>query len=462
MLFTSVTFILFFLPSLIFCYFCVPKRFRGVRNFILMGFSLFFYAFGGPKYLVLMLVSVLINYLGGLGITYFKRQAQRKSILALTVIGNLVLLGWFKYAGFLSEIIRQFSDRFPEIQVILPIGISFYTFQSMSYVIDVYRTKADVQKNPLKLMLYIALFPQLIAGPIVRYTTIADEINLRHESLSDFSEGIIRFMLGFGKKMILANAAGEIADGIFASSMGTMTMSLAWVGALAYTAQIYFDFSAYSDMAIGLGRMFGFHFLENFNYPYISKSITEFWRRWHISLSSWFRDYVYIPLGGNRCTIMKNIRNISVVWLLTGLWHGAAWNFVVWGIWFCLFLLGEKFIWGEGLEKLPHSVQHLYTMLIVILSWVIFRSPDLTSAISYAGALFGVGVNEIFDGRTVYYIRQYLPEWILFGVGVFPIYNKIQKRIPLWLSAGFAFAVFFIGYLKLAVGSFNPFIYFRF
>lgn len=462
MLFTSVFFIFFFLPSLIVSYFIVPKRFRGLRNFILMGFSLFFYAFGGPKYLLLMFVSVMINYFGGLCIHANKEKPVRKRILMLTVLGNLALLGWFKYAGFLSEIIRGFSGSFPEIQVILPIGISFYTFQSMSYVIDVYRDKAEVQKNPLKLMLYIALFPQLIAGPIVRYTTIVNEIDHRDESISDFSEGIIRFMVGFGKKMILANAAGEIADAIFATSMDTMTFTLAWVGALAYTAQIYFDFSAYSDMAIGLGRMFGFHFLENFNYPYISRSITEFWRRWHISLSSWFRDYVYIPLGGNRCSLIKNIRNIALVWLLTGLWHGAAWNFVFWGVWFCMFLLGEKFLWGSQLEKLPRVFQHIYTMIIVVLSWVLFRSPDLSSAVSYSGALLGMGVHKISDGRTVFYLLQYWPEWIMFVIASLPVYKKLTDRLPLSIRGGFAFVVFFIGYLELAVGSFNPFIYFRF
>lgn len=471
MLFSSVTFLLFFLPSLIICYFIIPKRFRSARNTVLMLFSLFFYAFGGPKYLVLMITSVAINYIGGLHVHDLQHPVKRKWYLGITIALNLMLLGWFKYVGFFSEILNTVFSGFPIIQVALPIGISFYTFQSMSYVIDVYRGETQVQKNPFKLMLYIALFPQLIAGPIVRYVTVAEEIDHRTESISEFSEGITRFMIGFGKKMILANAAGEIADAVFGMSSASLTVSLAWVGALAYAFQIYFDFSAYSDMAIGLGRVFGFHFLENFNYPYIAKSITDFWRRWHISLSTWFRDYVYIPLGGNRQSVVKHIRNIAVVWFLTGMWHGAAWNFILWGMWFCFFLIGEKYIWGRQLEKLPVALKHIYTLLVVLLSWVLFRSPDLSYALSYAGILFGIGANALFDGRTVYYLIQYWPEWLLFVLASLPLFKWIFKANPKthlaifmtdWIQKAFALAVFGLGYMKLVVGSFNPFIYFRF
>lgn len=471
MLFSSVTFLLFFLPSLFICYFVIPQRFRSARNMVLMLFSLFFYAFGGPKYLILMIISVAINYIGGLLVHDLQHPVKRKWYLAITIALNLLLLGWFKYAGFFSEIASTVFTDFPIIKIALPIGISFYTFQSMSYVIDVYRGETKVQKNPFKLMLYIALFPQLIAGPIVRYVTVAEEIDQRTESVSEISEGLVRFMIGFGKKMILANAAGEIADAIFGLNTASLTVSLAWIGALAYAFQIYFDFSAYSDMAIGLGRVFGFHFLENFNYPYIAKSVTDFWRRWHISLSTWFRDYVYIPLGGNRQSVVKHIRNIAVVWFLTGMWHGAAWNFILWGMWFCIFLIGEKYIWGKLLEKAPAAVNHLYTLLVVLISWVFFRSPDLSYALSYTGILFGIGTNALFDGRTVYYLVQYWPEWLLFGLASVPLFKWIFKANPNthleffmtdWVQKAFALFVFGLGYMKLVVGSFNPFIYFRF
>ncbi|MHC1695701.1 MAG: MBOAT family protein [Eubacteriales bacterium] len=472
MLFSSVSFLLFFMPCLLLAYFIIPKRLRGMRNLVLLSFSLAFYACGGPKYLALMLLSIAINYACGLLCAPSRGSGTRRAGLVLAVVLNLGLLGWFKYAGFLSGIAQSLYAAFPTVEVLLPIGISFYTFQGMSYVFDVYRADTPVQKNPLKLALYVALFPQLIAGPIVRYTTVADEIDVREESLSDFSGGVQRFMLGFGKKMLLANAAGEIADAVFGMDFRILTTATAWIGALAYTAQIYFDFSAYSDMAIGLGRMFGFHFLENFNYPYIAKSITDFWRRWHISLSTWFRDYVYIPLGGNRCGTLKQIRNILVVWMLTGMWHGAAWNFIVWGLWFGLFLLGEKYLWGKLLAKAGAFVGHIYTLLIVILSWVLFRAPDLSCAVRYAGVMFGAGASGAADGSSYYYLAQYWPEWILFVLASLPIASVLKKLTqrdkPVlslagdWGAKAFALLVFVLGYMKLVAGSFNPFIYFRF
>lgn len=469
MLFSSVSFILFFLPCLFVVYFAVPKRHRGARNLALLLFSLGFYAFGGPRYLLLMLLSIAINYIGGL-LTQGRRP---KSGIVFAAVLGLGLLLWFKYAGFLAGALGAIFPSIPILDIALPIGISFYTFQGLSYVVDVYRGEAPVQKNPLKLALYIALFPQLVAGPIVRYSTVAHEIDTRHENVTDFGEGATRFMLGFGKKMLLANTAAEIADAVFAGAPGSLSVTTAWVGALAYMAQIYLDFSAYSDMAIGLGRIFGFHFLENFNYPYIARSVSDFWRRWHISLSTWFRDYVYIPLGGNRCGQGRHIRNIAIVWLLTGFWHGAAWNFIFWGAWFLLLLLGEKYLWGGALERLPAVLRHLYTLLAVILSWVLFRAEGLSHAAGYLGAMFGLGGGGLWGRETVYYLLEYWPEWLLFIPACLPIAAWLRRalsrgegRLPRFLldygSRAFALFAFALGYIKLVTGSFNPFIYFRF
>lgn len=327
MVFNSVSFLIFFMPGVLLTYFVVPQKFRALRNGVLLLFSLAFYAFGGVKYLTLLMLSILTNYLCGLFAAVKKYSICPKIAVTFAVVLNLGLLGWFKYAGFVAEILNSLGAAIPVPQIILPVGISFFTFQGMSYVIDVARGSAACQKNIFYTMLYIALFPQLVAGPIVRYTTIEQEIITRNENLQDFSSGLVRFLLGLSKKVLLANAMGEVADPVFASANSQLSMGTAWIGAIAYTLQIYFDFSAYSDMAIGLGKMFGFHFLENFNYPYIASSVTDFWHRWHISLTTWFRDYLYIPLGGSRCKTWKHIRNLVIVWLLTGLWHGAAWNY---------------------------------------------------------------------------------------------------------------------------------------
>ena len=404
MVFSSLIFLLFFLTALYVCYFIVPRRWRWLRNCVLLVFSLFFYRCGGADYLPLLLASILMNYFGGL-LAASERPALRKLGLWGAAALGLGLLGWFKYAGFAAENLAALGLPVEVPQIVLPIGISFFTFQGLSYVIDVYRGDARCQKNPLYVALYVALFPQLVAGPIVRYTTVEEEIVQRNESLEEFSQGVVRFLFGLGKKMLLANAMGEIADGVFAQSPETMALSLAWIGAAAYTFQIYFDFSAYSDMAIGLGRMFGFHFLENFNYPYISKSIAEFWRRWHISLASWFRDYVYIPLGGSRCSVGRNVRNMAVVWLLTGLWHGAAWTYVAWGGMMLVLLAGEKYCWGRGLSRLPGPVQHLYTIVLVVFSMVMFRSSGIGYGLSYFRSMVGLGGRP--DGQAVYYLLEY-------------------------------------------------------
>jgi D-alanyl-lipoteichoic acid acyltransferase DltB (MBOAT superfamily) len=473
MVFSSVAFLTFFLPGLLIVYFATPKRFTGVRNAVLLVFSLAFYGFGGPKFLLLMLLSIAVNYVCGLLAGSSAKRGRRFAVCAAAVTG-LGLLAYFKYAGFFAEILVSLGAGIPVPAVALPIGISFFTFQGLSYVIDVYRGDAEAQKNPANVALYIALFPQLVAGPIVRYTTVAREIREREVSLGDFSGGVIRFLFGFAKKMLLANAMGEIADKIFGLSPAGLPASLAWTGAIAYTFQIYFDFSAYSDMAIGLGRMFGFRFLENFNYPYISKSITEFWRRWHISLSTWFRDYVYIPLGGSRRSAGRHIFNIFLVWLLTGFWHGAAWNFIVWGLYFCALLLGEKYLWRGFLEKAPAAALHIYTLVLVILSWVIFRAPDMQAAAGYIAALFGAYGGDAYRLGAVYYIREYLPEFAACVLASLPVRDLLRKRLErggarglsgallVWgpkLSAALLFAA---AYMKLVSGSFNPFIYFKF
>ena len=472
MLFSSVTFLFYFFTLLLAAYFLVPKKYRAVRNGVLLVFSLVFYAFGGVKYLFFMLLEIAFAYAAGLMCVSSRRSVKRLGLL-FGILSGLIMLAYFKYLGFFSEIANAINSSVPILEIVLPVGISFYTFQSLSYVIDVYRGDTKVQKNPFYIALYVSLFPQLIAGPIVRYADVAEEITRRDESIDEFYSGCLRFMMGFGKKMILANTAGEIADAVFAVPHADLSVLLAWVGALAYTAQIYFDFSAYSDMAIGLGRMFGFHFLENFNYPYIAKSITEFWRRWHISLSTWFRDYVYIPLGGNRCAPVRHIFNICVVWIATGFWHGASWNFIVWGAYFAAILLAEKYLLRKVLDKTPGVIRHIYTMLLVIISWVIFRAPDLSSALSYLGKMFGIGAPALSGGDAVYYVRQFLPEWILFIVCALPVTKWLKARLERregrfsrvlldLVPAVFALLVFGIGYLRLSVGSFNPFIYFRF
>lgn len=472
MVFSSLIFLFAFLTPLFALYYLLPARFREGRNLILLAFSLFFYYFGGRKLIWLMLASISINYLCGLLAGLPRRTWLRRLGLWLAVGLGLGLLGWFKYAMFIAGNLNALGCHLPVPEITLPIGISFFTFQGLSYVIDVYRGDAPVQKNPLRVALYIALFPQLVAGPIVRYTTVAEEIVSRKETLEDFSQGGVRFLFGLAKKMLLANALGEIADGVFAQSPETMAVSLAWLGALAYTGQIYFDFSAYSDMAIGLGRMFGFHFLENFNYPYISKSITEFWRRWHISLSSWFRDYLYIPLGGNRKGTGTQLRNLLIVWLLTGLWHGANWTFVAWGLWFGLLLMGEKFLWGEVWEKLPPALRHLLTLLLVTISWVLFRSDTIAYALRFLGAMSGGG-GALWDGQTVYYLLQYTPELCCAILAALPVRVWLQKALEnqkstlsgvllTWAPPLLALVLFGLSYLKLVTGSFNPFIYFQF
>ena len=472
MVFSSLEFLLGFLPCLLVIYFIIPAKVRWLRNLVLLAFSLFFYQWGADQLVLLMVASILVNYLGGLMAGRRDHPVLAKFGVWFAAVLGLGLLGWFKYAGFLAQTVCDLGFAIPVPHITLPIGISFFTFQGLSYVIDVYRGDAPTQKNPLDVALYVALFPQLVAGPIVRYTTVMEDITHRRETLDEFAAGVTRFCFGLAKKMVIANAMGQIADGVFNQTAANLDPGLSWVGALAYTFQIYFDFSAYSDMAIGLGRMFGFHFLENFNYPYISQSVTEFWRRWHISLSTWFRDYVYIPLGGNRCVKWKHVRNITVVWLLTGLWHGAAWTFILWGVWFCLLLLGEKFLWGGVLNKTPALVRHGYTMLAVVISWVLFRSVDLPQVWAYLGAMFGQTTGLAQDGQAAYYLLEYWPEWLLAIVASLPVKGWLQEKLKpggnlgqtilIWAPKGLALGLLGLSYLKLVTSSFNPFIYFQF
>lgn len=468
MLFSSLTFLFGFLPILLLGYYIVPSR--KFKNFILLVFSLLFYAWGEPKYILLMLVTILISYIMGLLINkYDSKPKVKKLLLIMSIILILAGLIFFKYTNFILEnVIRVTKANITFIDIILPIGISFYSFQILSYVIDLYNKKVEVQRNIFSLALYVSLFPQLIAGPIVRYETVEDELKNRKENLSDILSGFKRFIVGLSKKIIIANNMGIIADSIFVlnnSNIGTLIM---WLGVIAYTLQIYFDFSGYSDMAIGLGKMFGFHFLENFNYPYIAKSITDFWRRWHISLSSWFRDYIYIPLGGNRVSKLKWVRNICVVWLLTGLWHGASWNFVLWGAYFAIILLIEKIFLLKFLEKSPKIIQWLYSIFLIMLGWVIFRCESVELMKNVLSKMFMYQKSDLlqFITENINLLSSML--FILPAIIVsFPIVPKLKEKFnkSIIMYAGYNLLIlilFTINIVFLTSSSYNPFIYFRF
>ncbi|MEE1066604.1 MAG: MBOAT family O-acyltransferase [Acutalibacteraceae bacterium] len=467
MVFSSATFLFLFLPAVLILYYNPIIKKRAFRNAILIASSIFFYAWGEPFFVLLMLASIMFNWLFGLGVAKFKDSnlSKAKLFVALSVVMNLSLMFVFKYLTFALENINAiFSSNLDTLDIALPIGISFFTFQAMSYVIDVYRGNGAAQKNPFNVALYIAFFPQLIAGPIVRYQTIAEQINFRKENFNDFSDGVYRFMLGFCKKVLIANNVASIADEIFNGS--EMSVATAWIGAIAYTLQIFFDFAGYSEMAIGLGKMFGFHFLENFDYPYISKSVSEFWRRWHISLGSWFRDYVYFPLGGSRVSKKSRlIFNLFVVWLLTGIWHGANWTFVVWGLLYFVLLAFEK------LTKFPEKLRffsHIYTMLFVIIGWVIFRAESLSEAFGYLQTMFFCSDAEIFNMKALFYLDNYKFYLVAGIIACFPIMPKIKEKIKInknvyeTVAALALLATFIISLSFTIKGSYNPFIYFNF
>ncbi len=465
MVFSSVTFILGYLPLVLILYYLAPRR---ARNGILFLLSLLFYAWGEPVYVILMLISTAADYSFALYADRWnqkgKHKKARRAIYA-TVIFNLGMLGFFKYTDFLIGTMNSvLGTELPLLNLPLPIGISFYSFQTMSYTIDVYRGEAKPQKSPLDLGAYVALFPQLIAGPIVRYTTIAHELNHRQESWDQVSEGLSRFMIGLGKKVLIANQVGQVFAALTASGAEELSILSAWLGAVCFALQIYFDFSGYSDMAIGLGKMLGFNFLENFNYPYIAKSITDFWRRWHISLSSWFRDYVYIPLGGNRKGKRKQYRNIFIVWLLTGIWHGAGWNFVIWGLYYAAWLLLEKALLGRYLTKLPKILQHAYALLIVLIGWVIFSIEDLAMMKLWLQTMFGLSGAPLLSKGALFYLKNYGICIIMGMVASIPWHKKWHwKETKLAVLENVIWIGLFIICMAFLVSdTYNPFLYFRF
>ncbi|MBE6952528.1 MAG: MBOAT family protein [Ruminococcaceae bacterium] len=466
MVFSSLNFLFLFLPAVLALYFAVPPRFLALKNAILLVFSLAFYLYGEPLGIFVMLASITVNWLAA-RLMATESARRRKLVLIISVVLNLGLLCYYKYLGFAVENInRLFNAQIPLPEIIMPIGISFFTFQGMSYVFDVYLRRSAAQKNILHVATYISLFPQLVAGPIVRYETIASELIDRKTTLDGFAAGLRRFIVGLGKKMLLGNPMGELAAATFGVSAGTLSAGAAWLGALGYALHIYFDFSAYSDMAIGLGRMFGFTFCENFDHPYISRSVTEFWRRWHISLSTWFRDYVYIPLGGNRKGLRRQIVNLLIVWLLTGLWHGAAWNFVLWGLYYAVLLILEKLFLGKLLEKLWTPLRHLYALLAVLFGWVLFNASGLEQVMGYLGAMFGLGdATAVPSG--VFLLGQYKVEFVLAAIFALPAPKRLKAMYACrtWFATVCDVALLFVlawSVMAIVGSSFNPFIYFRF
>ena len=451
MLFSSIVFLFTFLPAVMILYYLLPVRFR---NVILLLASLVFYAWGEPVYLFLMLLSILFNYFSGLDIArnlQDKRAAKRSLVFNLII--NLAVLGFFKYEGFVLDTLNGILPVHISYHALpLPIGISFYTFQILSYIIDVYRGNVKVQTNLPNFALYVTMFPQLIAGPIVQYADVDEQLASREVSRTKFGEGSMYFIRGLAKKVLLANTSGMIFTEVSGLAKGNIAVMTAWLGAFAYMFQIYFDFSGYSDMAIGLGKMFGFEFNMNFNYPYVSKSITEFWRRWHISLSSWFRDYVYIPLGGNRVSKIKHIRNLLIVWFLTGLWHGAAWNFVAWGLYYGVILIIEKYLLSPVLDRLPDVVRHIYSIVLIVIGWVLFFSSSFGQAADYIRVMFGAGAHGFADRESMYLLTSNLILWLILIFGSTPLVHfryEHMLRTKKWNTT-------------IITETYNPFLYFRF
>ena len=461
MIFSSITFLFYFLPVLLIVYYLVPKK---AKNIVLLVSSMLFYFVGEPKYIFLMLVSILVTYIFGILISKYEKHSKALLTISLIISGSFLV--FFKYFDFLIENINLFlNNKFNLLHLALPVGISFYTFQMMSYLVDVYRKEVPAQKNILTLALYVVLFPQLIAGPIVRYTTVVKELEEREHTFEKFSKGVTRFTIGLGKKVLIANVIGELAS-IFLAS-GDRSVLYHWMYGIAVMMQIYFDFSGYSDMAIGLGKMFAFDYNENFNYPYIATSITEFWRRWHMSLSSWFRDYVYIPLGGNRVSKIKWIRNIFVVWLFTGFWHGAAWNFVVWGLYFAVILLIEKLFLKKYLDKLPKIFSNIYTCILVMISFIIFNGNGIKDISENLLGLIGYNGIPLVSAESIYYFKSYFIIFVLAIIGSTPLMKMIVnsekiKKVSNVLEPVFVVTVLLVSTAFIVDGSFNPFLYFRF
>ena len=464
MVFSSLVFMFAYLPITLLAYYLVPRQGRNIFLFIV---NLIFYGWGEPKLVLLMVFNIFFNYLGGWLVDKYRADAKKKKLfLILTCVLDIGILAVFKYTGMITETLNMLPFlNIPELQISLPIGISFYTFQTMSYVIDVYRDDAPVSKNFINFGTYVALFPQLIAGPIVRYRDVAEQLVNRRETLEMFTRGVKLFMVGLAKKVIIANTMGTLTTNIFATTDENGVVGT-WVGMIAYTFQIYFDFSGYSDMACGLGNMMGFEFLKNFNYPYIAKSITDFWRRWHISLSTWFKEYVYIPLGGNRKGVKRQILNLLIVWGLTGLWHGAAYNFVLWGLYYGLLLILEKFVLKKFLDRLPSFVQHIYTLFIVIIGWGLFYFTDVGQLGEFMVDLFNFG-NGICGNQAFNLIMSNLPMLIIAAVASTPLatmlYTRFEHTRFMWIPETlYCMGVLAVSTASLVNQSYNPFLYFRF
>lgn len=465
MVFSSLLFLFVYLPVVLAIYYLVPLR---LRNLTLLVFSLVFYGWGEPVYITLMLFSTVLDYTCGRMIDKYRAITKRKKLfLLISIVGNLGLLCVFKYLDFIILNLRQIPvlSALQPLGIPLPIGISFYTFQTMSYTIDVYRGVNQTQKNIITMGTYVTLFPQLIAGPIVKYKDIAAELEQRRHSIETFAEGVCLFTIGLSKKVLIANAVGELFETYQAMAGTNVTAMGAWLAALAYTFQIYFDFSGYSDMAIGLGKMFAFHFLPNFNYPYIARSITDFWRRWHISLSSWFREYLYIPLGGNRKGPARTMLNLFVVWMATGIWHGASWNYVLWGLYYFVLLAIEKLWLLQRLDNIPSFLRHVYTLLFVVFGWVLFSNEDLTRCVAMLGKMFGIG-GRWFAASDVFYLANYAVIFLLAAVASGPAVKKLFARIPPKPQRALKLVLVAVGLFlctaTLVDSTYNPFLYFRF
>lgn len=465
MVFSSIPFLFGFFVVVLAVYYAVPRKFK---NFVLLIFSLLFYGYGEPVFILLMVFSILVNYVCGLLIGRFKdKQKASKAVLILSVVINIGLLGYFKYAGLLVGTLKHIPvfSFLPDPEIALPIGISFYTFQTMSYVIDVYKGECKPQKNIVAFGTFVSLFPQLIAGPIVRYVDVEEQLSNRRETMALFSNGVRLFTLGLAKKVLIANQMGIIWNELKFAGEESGVLGH-WVGIIAFTLQIYFDFSGYSDMARGLGNMFGFRFVKNFDYPYISKSITEFWRRWHISLGTWFREYVYIPLGGNRRGKGRQCLNIFVVWALTGIWHGASWNFLLWGIYFGVLLTAEKFLVSKLLVKIPSVFSHIYTMFFVIIGWVIFDFSSVSDILKYVGGMFGI--SQVHTSEDIMsFIISYIPVLCIAVFASLPVIRKVyfkMQKIKLFpiIEAGAVVVILTLCTSSLVRSGYNPFLYFRF
>ena len=463
MIFSSIPFLFFFFPLFILLYFTLPFKYK---NHILLLFSLIFYAWGEPIYILLMIFSSIVDFINGKNIEKHKDDNKKKKIyLIISIIINISLLGFFKYADFFIKVINNILNLdIPLLNLGLPIGISFFTFQTMSYSIDVYRGDVKAEKDFLTFMTYVCMFPQLIAGPIVRYETVSSELHKRDINFKKFADGFTRFLRGLFKKVLIANNIGLLFTLITSSEVNDISIMTGVLAIVSYAFQIYFDFSGYSDMAIGMGNMCGFTFLENFNYPYISKSITEFWRRWHISLSSWFKDYVYIPLGGSRVNILKNIRNILIVWILTGFWHGASWNFIFWGLYYGILLLLEKFVLKKYIDKLPDFVKHIYTIVLVFIGWMIFAFDDSKYLFGFIKALTS---NKFVDSAFLYYFKNYFLILVIATLFSLPVYPKVKEKMnntifTSLLSISIYVILFIITLSYLVSDTYNPFLYFRF